>query len=65
VEPLKKGDIVTHFTPGGGGYGDPRERAIDAVASDVRAGLVSIEMAQKLYGVVVDPHTYEAQRESA
>lgn len=65
VEPLKKGDIVTHYTPGGGGYGDPRERAIEAVASDVRAGLVSIEMAQKLYGVVVDPHTYEAQRESA
>src|SRR5437763_1223886 len=32
---LSAGDVVTFLTAGGGGYGDPRERAADAVARDV------------------------------
>ena len=40
--------------PGGGGLGDPLRRPADAVARDVRAGLVSLEEAARAYGVVVD-----------
>src|SRR5690606_19824391 len=52
VEPMNTGDTVTHCTPGGGGYGDPRERDVAAVAADVRAGLVSAEAALAHYGVI-------------
>ena len=48
--PLAAGDVVTFLTAGGGGYGDPKERAPDAVARDVAEGLVSPEAAQKDYG---------------
>jgi N-methylhydantoinase B len=37
--------------PGGGGYGDPHKRSAQAVFDDVVNGYVSIEAAEKLYGV--------------
>ncbi len=40
--------------PGGGGMGDPMLRDPSLVARDVRDGLVSVEEARGLYGVVVD-----------
>jgi N-methylhydantoinase B len=43
--PLSAGDVVTFLTAGGGGYGDPKERAPDAVKRDVAEGLVSAEAA--------------------
>lgn len=39
--------------PGGGGYGDPRRRAVADVLADVVAGYVSAEAAESVYGVVV------------
>jgi N-methylhydantoinase B len=39
--------------PGGGGYGDPLERDPDLVARDVEDGLVSVERARDVYGVVL------------
>ncbi|MGH7861852.1 MAG: hypothetical protein ACREOS_06375, partial [Candidatus Dormibacteraceae bacterium] len=39
--------------PGGGGMGDPRRRPVEAVAADVRAGLVSPDRALTDYGVDV------------
>jgi N-methylhydantoinase B len=39
--------------PGGGGYGDPLEREPDLVARDVEDGLVSVERAHEIYGVVL------------
>ena len=41
-------------TGGGGGYGDPRKRPTELVASDVIRGFVSIESARDDYGVVFD-----------
>jgi N-methylhydantoinase B len=55
IEPLEEGDTVTHYTPGGGGYGDPLTRAPEAVLSDVVAGFVSVSQAAEAYGVVIDP----------
>jgi len=54
VLPLAKGDTVTLLTPGAGGYGDPFERDIEAVSSDVRRRRVTVESAAKDYGVVLD-----------
>jgi N-methylhydantoinase B len=45
---------------GGGGIGDPFERDVDAVVTDVRNGVVSIEAARAEYGVVVDERTWTA-----
>jgi len=48
--PIKPGDRVRVATPGGGGYGDPRQRDPALVAEDVREGYVSREAARRLYG---------------
>jgi len=40
--------------PGGGGYGDPRERDPALVLADVVDGYVSLEAARELYGVAID-----------
>ena len=50
---LKPGEHLSVLTPGGGGYGPAFERAPDAVADDVRDGLVSQEGALNKYGVVI------------
>ncbi|MGH1351301.1 MAG: hydantoinase B/oxoprolinase family protein [Methyloligellaceae bacterium] len=50
---LNKGDTLTVLTPGGGGYGNPFERAFEDVQKDIQSGLVSSEQAKNAYGVVV------------
>ena len=42
--------VVLH-TPGGGGYGEPRERDPARVAADIAAGRVSPEVATSVYGI--------------
>jgi N-methylhydantoinase B len=37
--------------PGGGGYGDPRDRDPAALAEDIRNGYVTPEGARRDYGV--------------
>jgi N-methylhydantoinase B len=39
--------------PGGGGYGDPFQRPLELVLSDVVNGYVSLEAAEREYGVVI------------
>jgi N-methylhydantoinase B/oxoprolinase/acetone carboxylase alpha subunit len=51
------GDVITFYNPGGGGYGDPRERDPELVRRDVMYGYVSPEKAKEAYGVVIDPET--------
>ena len=51
--PLRPGDRVRVGTPGGGGYGDPRERDPLAVAEDVRLGRYDRDQARALFGVVL------------
>lgn len=48
---LRPGDVLVMTVPGGGGFGDPRRRARDAVLDDVRNGLVSREAAGMVYGM--------------
>ncbi|MEM8630337.1 MAG: hydantoinase B/oxoprolinase family protein [Pseudomonadota bacterium] len=47
---LTRGQRVRLETPGGGGYGDPSERAPEAVARDVAEGYLTPDAATDLYG---------------
>lgn len=52
IETINPGERAANMNPGGGGYGDPFERDVDAVAWDVKNGLVSFDGARQDYGVV-------------
>ena len=47
---VRAGDRIESHIPGGGGYGDARKRDRQAVASDLRNGLISEEHARTQYG---------------
>ena len=49
---LKQGQIFRHELPGAGGWGPALDRELDAVARDLRDGLVTIAGAAHDYGVV-------------
>ena len=59
VAHLKPGDAFKIRSGGGGGYGSPLERSPAQVANDVRQGYVGVAAAADLYGVVVNPDTFE------
>ena len=61
---LRRGDRVRILTGGGGGWGDPMLRPPEAVADDVRAGLLDTAQAVALYGVAVDPATFAIDAEA-
>lgn len=48
--PIKRGDIVTTRTGGGGGFGNPGERSPEAVRADIADGYVSEVQAKTVYG---------------
>ena len=50
---IPAGDRLVLDMPGGGGFGDPHQRAPANVAADVADGLVSREAAQTVYGVAL------------
>jgi N-methylhydantoinase B len=47
------GDVIRVIGPGAGGYGNPFDRAADAVLADVLKGAVSMKRAGQDYGVVI------------
>jgi N-methylhydantoinase B len=51
---LATGDVLRVLTGGGGGYGDPFERAPEAVLADVLDQKVSPDAAREHYGVAID-----------
>ncbi len=52
--PVAEGTILSDFTQGGGGFGDPLDRPPDLVVQDVSRGIVSVRAAELIYGVIVD-----------
>ncbi|MBM3409849.1 MAG: hydantoinase B/oxoprolinase family protein, partial [Betaproteobacteria bacterium] len=56
---LAKGDAYIMSSGGGGGFGPPDKRSLEALCNDVRQGYVSVEAALKDYGVRFDPDTLE------
>lgn len=64
------GDVLRIGTQGGGGYGDALARPADSVWEDVLDGYVSVDTAERLYGVIgdgaggLDALSTEARRKS-
>ena len=58
---MNRGDVVRMVTCTGGGYGNPLKRAPERVAWDVKNEYISLEQAEKDYGVIVDPETFEVR----
>ncbi|MEP4106604.1 MAG: hydantoinase B/oxoprolinase family protein, partial [Nitratireductor sp.] len=50
----RAGDVVSYFSPCGGGYGDPLERDPDKVLDDVLDGFITRKHARDDYGVVLE-----------
>jgi N-methylhydantoinase B len=48
---LRPGDVARLITGTGGGWGDPRERDAAAIAADLRAGMVTPQVARDIYGL--------------
>lgn len=48
---LKRGDVVSTRTAGGGGWGRPSERARDAVLRDLEDGYITKDAAHQIYGL--------------
>ena len=57
--PMKKGDVIRMVTGTGGGYGNPLARQESRVAMDVKNEYITVEDAREIYGVEVDPVTFE------
>ena len=54
---VKTGEVLGKVSGGGGGVGQPFEREPEAVQKDVVDGYVTIEAAERLYGVAIDEAT--------
>ena len=58
------GDEVILRVPGGGGFGNPKERDKDKVIQDVALGLVTAQAAKDTYGLTEDLNTQDLQRQA-
>jgi len=66
---FKSINVVRHWVPadteailataGGGGWGDPLDRAPEQVQTDAREGYISVPAAREQYGVVLDSDTLD------
>jgi N-methylhydantoinase B/oxoprolinase/acetone carboxylase alpha subunit len=45
-----KGDRLRLVSPGGGGYGEPKDRPPDLIDNDIKQGYVSLAGAAENYG---------------
>jgi N-methylhydantoinase B len=60
---IPAGTLVRTMTGGGGGYGNPSERAPEQVQADVVDGYVSIDGARRDYGVAIAADTLTVDEE--
>ncbi|MFC2172631.1 hydantoinase B/oxoprolinase family protein, partial [Acidobacteriota bacterium] len=63
VTDVPEGTVYDQDAGGGGGYGDPRLRPAALVAREVRNGIISCEVAERDYGVIIDPETFKIDEE--
>jgi N-methylhydantoinase B len=54
---VRTGEVLGKVSGGGGGVGAPFERDPEAVLQDVINNYVTIEAAEGVYGVAIDPTT--------
>ncbi|MBY5713798.1 hydantoinase B/oxoprolinase family protein [Rhizobium leguminosarum] len=55
---LKAGQVVELVTPGGGGYGEPLGRSLEAICRDIKEERITAEFAERIYrlGAEQKPH---------
>jgi N-methylhydantoinase B len=61
---IAENDILHVRHCGGGGYGDPLDRDPELVLGDVLKGLVTVEPARDIYGVVIDMESKSVDAEA-
>jgi N-methylhydantoinase B/oxoprolinase/acetone carboxylase alpha subunit len=61
---LEPGDILISDSGGGGGVGDPLDREIEKVRWDALNEYITVQAAKGIYGVVIDPKTFEVDEEA-
>jgi len=61
---LEPGDILISDSGGGGGVGDPLDREIEKVRWDALNEYITVQAAKGIYGVVIDPKTFEVDKEA-
>ena len=52
TQTIPAGKIARFHTPGGAGFGDPKDRTPEALARDIENGLITPEAAARDYGYV-------------
>ena len=57
--PMQANELLQIKTANSGSYGDPFEREPQRVLDDVLDDFITVEMAEKDYGVVIDPATMQ------
>ena len=62
--PMQENELLQIKTANSGAYGDPFERDPQLVLDDVLDDFITVEMAEKDYGVVIDPRTMAVDREA-
>lgn len=63
-KPVRRGDVVSCQTGGGGGWGLPAERPAEDVRLDVLRGYVSLEAAARDYNVVIEPDRLQVDEDA-
>jgi N-methylhydantoinase B len=63
AEPYQAPKVIFSHCGGGGGWGDPLDRDPAAVLDDVLDEYVSVEGAEKDYGVIIDTTTWRVREE--
>jgi len=58
------GDTIDFHSAGGGGFGSPLKRDVEAVEKDVTYGYVSLAEAKNTYGVVMDAVSLQVDQEA-
>ena len=57
TEKAAEGDLMIFSMGGGGGYGDVLEREADGIQNDLDSGMITRNVAEKIYGAAFDPET--------
>ena len=55
-EIIEEGDMIRIRTPGGGGYGNPRDREHELIRKDLEAGFITEKSAKEDYGYQENMH---------
>jgi len=58
-KPVKEGDILLMQYRGMGGFGDPLDRKPELIETDLENGIVTVEMAERICGAVIERNEAE------